>query len=971
MTFGGRSREVLRSLVVVGFAFFVIRFALARVWRFTIDDSGIVYAYAKRFASGQGPRAVVGGPIVEGYSDFSWVALLSVATGLGFDTPAIAKIIGSACFVAACGFAAAFVRRLTRPQGRGIDWPEALPAVFMALCPEFVVWAPSGLENALYWALMMLLLWLDLRESERPSLTPWSVVAAVGICITRPEGVLYAAVVGVAKLVDAVRMKAARRQFIVFAGLGVAALGLYHAVHYATFRSFVPNTYYAKAVGSDAWAKGEEYVRAARQTMHLTWAFPLALVGCTAGLRRTLPALCCALAALWFATHSGGDWMPHYRFVGFAVPPLVTLAAVGVARAAGRLARAASWIVRFLPARIIEPWLVAASAFALFWLTYRYNGQRFDTTRYLKWCHFCSRLEDAQDHIALRDRLGLRSASMLTHDFGGPAFASSQSFMPLDVLGLCDQPIALLTYEHKRGNLRRFDFMRGQYFLHERDAYPTFLYFPDNFWGGFAQMPESRFAYLDVALPARSDGRVIARTRLARAAFVDFFPSVEQFAFRDIDERFVLVGSGAFRDAGGAFVMVFLGQKAPSTQAVELTARASGIAGAPVHLFGAEPKLAARFFPGEPLFLRLPLPPAAHGMQAVDFTVVSDGKTVIVPVGNLSMDALGPRPAPLPFPNNLPGTSDAELIELGAQIRDLVAQRHDRGDLTLKDPALGRRLVAAADRVEKSGATTDAYLALVWAAQADPDQLRFVYRRIAARRPARRRAPFLEERALLGAFYVSHDPLVQLELVHFYAGQQLWDKARYFADRLPPERRGTAAAAWTRELSYARRLVQQRMDDLEASAVRAVSLAGAASDFEGEQLGWKREGAAFNVVKDEGQTLMWGVDGEHYFSSENESAGGRAATGRAESPSFVVDGRLLTFLVAGDGGSKLSAELVVDGKPVLSAAGSRSRYYSFPVVWDLLPFRGKTARLVLSDSDPRGFIAVDHLRIWPELPSAP
>src|SRR5579871_1574562 len=154
MSFWGRSWEILRSLLVVGLVSFGLWFGLSRTWTFTIDDSGIVYAYAKHLASGDGPRAVVGGPIVEGYSDFSWVAVLTAATKLGFDTPAVAKLIGAAFFVAACVLAGAFVRRITRPQGIGFGWPEALPAIFMALCPEFVVWAPSGLENALYWALM-------------------------------------------------------------------------------------------------------------------------------------------------------------------------------------------------------------------------------------------------------------------------------------------------------------------------------------------------------------------------------------------------------------------------------------------------------------------------------------------------------------------------------------------------------------------------------------------------------------------------------------------------------------------------------------------------------------------------------------------------------------------------------------------------------------------------------------------------
>ena len=47
--------------------------ALRLVWHFTIDDSGISFAYAKHLAQGHGPVAAPGGPWVEGYSNAAWV----------------------------------------------------------------------------------------------------------------------------------------------------------------------------------------------------------------------------------------------------------------------------------------------------------------------------------------------------------------------------------------------------------------------------------------------------------------------------------------------------------------------------------------------------------------------------------------------------------------------------------------------------------------------------------------------------------------------------------------------------------------------------------------------------------------------------------------------------------------------------------------------------------------------------------
>jgi hypothetical protein len=289
----------------------------------------------------------------------------------------------------------------------------------------------------------------------------------------------------------------------------------------------------------------------------------------------------------------------------------------------------------------------------------------------------------------------------------------------------------------------------------------------------------------------------------------------------------------------------------------------------------------------------------------------------------------------------------------------------------LSAPALGKGLVDAANRAEARGAPSDAYLALVWAAQVDPDVVRLVYRRIAALRVERRRFPFPEERGLLGAFYESGDPLLQLDLVLFYADLGLWSKAQYFCDRLPPARVDTPVTAWTRELSRARRIVRARStNDSESSAAAAIPLLGLSSDFEGDPVGWTRKGTAFRSVKDgEDVAPMSGHDGTGYFSSEGAGTVRGGAMGEAESPPFVIAGRALSFVVAGGSSQKLSVDLVVEGKSALHASGRGSRSF-FPVVWDLRAWRGKEAILKLSDRDKESFIAIDHIRIWPDLAEA-
>jgi hypothetical protein len=272
---------------------------------------------------------------------------------------------------------------------------------------------------------------------------------------------------------------------------------------------------------------------------------------------------------------------------------------------------------------------------------------------------------------------------------------------------------------------------------------------------------------------------------------------------------------------------------------------------------------------------------------------------------------------------------------LGERLLRLVASRHEHGDHTLRDEQLGAALRARGDAAETRGASSDAYLASVWATQADPDLVRFLYRDIAKRRAGTSRVPFLVERALLGRFYASGDPYWQLALSYFYESRKLADKARFFRSRLSP-----ADAART---------------------VVATPVPGLDSDFEGTAAsGWTVHGTGFKVVPGGGDT--WGFDGRACFASDS---GRQNNSADAESAPFTVAGRALSFLLAGRGGDEVAVNLRVDGKVREHTAVPESRFYE-SVFWDLAPYAGKTATLELIDHSRtgHGFLAVDAFRIW-------
>jgi hypothetical protein len=88
--------------------------------------------------------------------------------------------------------------------------------------------------------------------------------------------------------------------------------------------------------------------------------------------------------------------------------------------------------------------------------------------------------------------------------------------------------------------------------------------------------------------------------------------------------------------------------------------------------------------------------------------------------------------------------------------------------------------------------------------------------------------------------------------------------------------------------------------------------------------------------------------------------------GSLESRPFVVEGDVMTFQVAGGMDAKrLTVALVVDGKPVRSATGCQTEWLGARV-WDLSPFRGKEARVVVTDASraPFGHLVVGAIKEW-------
>jgi hypothetical protein len=975
----------LYRLALLGLVIWVWLRGLRAVWHFTIDDAGISYAYAKHIAEGLGPVAVVGGPWVEGYSNPLWVLLLVPFQWLGLELPRVAKWLGVFCFTAAAALGAASLR--LGPRGRGWGAVQALFAAALGCWLETAVWAVAGLESPLFWALLAALVYLDAREALNPGAPRRSGLVAFALCITRPEGLLYIAPWLALQAARAAR-PSTRESAVRALALWLVPFAAYQALHYLVFRHWVPNTFHAKS-SPWSWSHSQDYLLRSVRESGLSYALPLIALGLLRRSRLELLLGWTCLAGLAFIAYSGGDWMPHGRFLALFAPAALALAAAGVDSASRSLAR---WTRGWLPAEL------SALAFGagLLWFWWQQQAPRLARLEREHWCHFCERVEATKAVQRLSRRARVEHATLLTQDFGGPSWLSDNQLMPIDFLGLCDRNVALLREDmlEQHGNLRR-DFRFYQYLFHEQPQPPSWLSLPANFWPYFDSSAEYRLDYF------RLNWRLMPRTRgyfgLHKAEVVDYFPPLPH-AFRPLSSGLELVGAASFSDAElppaeGTEVKVAPGVRVSTLVSVVTRGRLSGdeqlqlliegageqVASKPVSLTRGLEDLPNQLSSGDPLSLEftLELPKSSAPVYRVRLGASRGGASgpatepTWIELEPLSAGAaLEPARRQLPrYPAALPPPLHSELRALRAGVTAGIEARRRFGFTSAPDAALVNQLMELGRGYERDGFAADAYLADVWATQLD---LR-AWERLSDRIFQLRRPPLDEghplEIGLLQNYYARGDLPALAALVGFYVSRQRLDEARYFRRFGPGDT--AAAEPWLTLDAALERLataVPGAAAEAEAAAAEATLDAvahdpfGDAFDFETPELaGWEGDRAVFTAQTRRELSSLRGYHGQGVLSS---AVGTDKARGVLLSPPFPLRGHLLTLLVGG-GSSKrrVGVELLVDGE-VLYRAAALDTDFMFPALWDISAQQGKTARLRVFDSGKDAHVLVDRVLLW-------
>lgn len=343
--------------------------------RFTVDDSFISYRFARNWAHGLG-LVYNPGDRVEGYTSFAWVALLALAHRLGIDIEPASKALGIASGVLCIVGVAAISARLL--NGR----PTHLVAPFvLALSPLYAAWACSGMDTALFSAVVVWAAYaLILDESGRHSI-PLSAPCLGVAALIRPEGLLFGAAALLSILTS--RAKAARslawaKWTTMFAVVVLPIL----VWRFSYYGGLFPNTFYAKTGrGAERLVSGAWCVANFAEYQGLAFV-ALCVVGILSSIPSTLsipsnpsnlsiPSILSLSkdgreSAAWRYTRlaipaffayviwAGGDFL-HIRFFVHVMGLLAVCAAVGFDRVA------AGWGLRSKP-------ILAYCALALAWV---------------------------------------------------------------------------------------------------------------------------------------------------------------------------------------------------------------------------------------------------------------------------------------------------------------------------------------------------------------------------------------------------------------------------------------------------------------------------------------------------------------------------------------------------------------------------------------------------------------------------
>jgi len=329
--------------------------------RAVTDDAYISFHFARHLATGLGLAWKEGDPPLEGYSNFLWVILHSLAYRAGLSLETTSLVLGLAAGLGVVAFAFAFARRWF-----GSTAPSTLfVMMWLVACGPLAAWSAGGLETSLFALFLLGGTYYTGSYARRGATRDLARTTAFFFlsCLTRPEGIGGTGIVLLASTHwwpsakgsarDGIR-RATRGRLWLASALGVLVpFAIYTFWRVSYFGSLLPNTFHAKTGGG-----ADHLLRGARYLVYFArdYVLPLALLIIVLALldraarrpparpaaagdvaRRFEMRLLLALTVVFGAYIAvvGGDYMPMYRFLVPLVAPIALLAAAAAAALGG------------------------------------------------------------------------------------------------------------------------------------------------------------------------------------------------------------------------------------------------------------------------------------------------------------------------------------------------------------------------------------------------------------------------------------------------------------------------------------------------------------------------------------------------------------------------------------------------------------------------------------------------------------
>jgi hypothetical protein len=337
--FAPRSRPV-NGLARVGVLLWLV-YASRVLGQWENDDAYISYRYAWNLLHGNG-LVYNPGDVVEGYTNFLWTLLAAAAMWAAFPPAGVMLAANISLAMGVVVLAWRVAGRMSRDR---YVMPVAV-VVLLAVDGALMAYGArgSGMESiafAFFTLLALVLLWPESETSSR--MRAWGGVALALAALTRPEGLLVAAVLlGIRTWHDRNLGLPAGRLLLSAALPMVAFVAPYELWRLTYYGWPFPNTFYAKSGFSMALLErgwdylrvfaGERWLVSAGAVISLLLAFTTR--PSRAGVRHPLAALVVAfsLYVLW----AGGDYFPGWRFLVPVLVPLILLGVDGLSAVAAR-----------------------------------------------------------------------------------------------------------------------------------------------------------------------------------------------------------------------------------------------------------------------------------------------------------------------------------------------------------------------------------------------------------------------------------------------------------------------------------------------------------------------------------------------------------------------------------------------------------------------------------------------------------